>query len=268
MTLLGADRTRPDRLGLPDNGASPLQEFAAASLGIVCPMANEEQTAVPFVRQVLHHAAGLPYATVRMFVVLDRVSADSTRALLDQEAVGEPRLTVVWAPDNRSVVDAYLRGYREALAAGCDWILEIDGGFSHSPAEIARLCLASPGFDCVFGSRFCAGGRIENAPASRRAISFFGGRLANLLLGTRLRDMTSGFQLFSHHALAHVLARGIRSRGPFFQTEMKVICHAFAICEVPITYRSPSHRIGRRALADAAANLLRLLVARLSRRHA
>ena len=50
-----------------------------------------------------------------MFVVLDRACKDNTRALLDEFATHEPRLTVIWAPENTNVVDAYVRGYREAM---------------------------------------------------------------------------------------------------------------------------------------------------------
>ena len=231
-------------------------------------MADEDATAIAFVRQVLDVTAALPYASVRMFVIIDQATSNATRAVLQAEAERETRLTVIWAPENRCVVDAYLRGYAAALAAECDWILEIDAGFSHAPSEIHKLVEASVGADCVFGSRFCAGGRMEEAPIGRRLISYFGGRLANLMLGTRLTDMTSGFQLFNRRALLTVLEFGIRSRGPFFQTEIKLICHRFNVCEVPITYRSPSYHVGMKALADAAGNLLRLTRLRLCERSA
>src|SRR4051794_12729710 len=109
------------------------------ALGIACPMANEETTAVEFVEAVLAACATRPLRSVSMFVVLDRVSTDKTRPLLEDLATRRPELHVVWAPEDRSVVDAYLRGYREALDAGVDWVLEIDAGFSHHPEDIPRF---------------------------------------------------------------------------------------------------------------------------------
>lgn len=85
-------------------------------LAIVCPMANESETAISFVQQVFEQTAQL--ASVRMFVVLDRVSTDGTLALMREYARHEPRLGVIWAPENRCVVDAYIAGYRAALAEG------------------------------------------------------------------------------------------------------------------------------------------------------
>ena len=70
-----------------------------------------------------------------------------------------------------------MRGYREALAAGCDWILEIDAGFSHDPGEIGSLLGAMAGHDCVFGSRFADGAANLGTPW-RRTVSR-GGTLAD-----------------------------------------------------------------------------------------
>lgn len=240
--------------------------FSSISLGIVSPMANEEDTAVPFVEAVLAQCEPFGLRAVRFFAVLDRVSRDRTRERLEALAATEPRLTVVWAPENRSVVDAYMRGYREAMKQS-DWILEIDAGFSHQPSEIPRfLERMVDGYDCVFGSRFMAGGSIAGTPLKRRAVSRGGTILANLVLGTRLSDMTSGFQLFTKAALAEILERGIRSRGPFFQTEMKAFARRLRTAEVPITYRNASHSVGSAALADSFARLWRLYRLRLQDR--
>jgi dolichol-phosphate mannosyltransferase len=169
----------------------------------------------------------------------------------------QPALQIVWAPENTCVVDAYLRGYREALAAGCDWVLEIDCGFSHHPSDIPRFFEEMlRGHDCVFGSRFA--GNAGKVSLPRRLTSRGGTILSNLFLGTSLKDMTSGFELFTREALQYVLARGIHSRGPFFQTEIRAYCHRLKITEVPIRYQGASHRIGGKALQDAFHNLWRL----------
>src|SRR3954471_15682097 len=189
-------------------------------LGVVCPMANERETAVRSVEEALSACAPFDFESVTFYAVLDRVSKDGTLDLLRDLEKRREDFRVVWAPENRSVVDAYLRGYREALDAGCDWILEMDAGGSHQPSDIPRFFEKMlEGYDCVFGSRFCPGGRITDSSFKRRVISRGGTLLANLLLGTKLKDMTSGFELFSRKALQYVLERGIHSRGHFFQTE-------------------------------------------------
>ena len=234
-------------------------------LGVVCPMANERDTAERFVREVLAACEPFGFASVTFFAVLDRVSRDGTLDLLRALEAEEKSLRVVWAPDNRCVVDAYLRGYREALEAGCDWVLEIDAGYSHQPSDIpAFFEKMSEGHDCVFGTRFGRGGRITESSLKREVISRGGTLLTNLLLGTRLSDMTSGFELFSRAALQEVLEKGVQSRGHFFQTEIKAHCQHLRFTEVPIHYRAASDSVNNNVLKDAFVNLWRLFRARFS----
>jgi dolichol-phosphate mannosyltransferase len=254
----------------PGSSAAPISSPAHAApltdicLGVVCPMANEALNAVSFVDAVLSECSRHGLGSVTLFVVVDRVSHDETRALLEAHQARQSRLRVVWAPETRGVADAYVRGYREALGAGSDWILEIDAGFSHDPSDIGRFLVAmAEGRDCVFGSRFRKGGR-NLAPLRRRVVSRSGTMLANRLLGTKLSDMTSGYQLFTRDALEAVLAKGIRSKGPFFQTEMKAYCRNLRCGEVPITYDAGSHAVGARAIGESLVNLGRLFRLRIS----
>ena len=240
------------------------REFSEIRLGVVCPMANEEADAARFVREVLDACAPRGFKSVKFFAVLDRVSKDRTREVLEELKGERPEVEVVWAPENRSVVDAYVRGYREALNDGCDWILEIDAGFSHQPSDIPQFFdKMMEGYDCVFGSRFCRGGAISDSSVKRRLISRGGSLLSNLLLGTKLKDMTSGFEMFTRQALSEVVKKGVKSRGPFFQTEIKAYCRKLRIAEVPIQYRAASHAVGNQAIKDSFSNLWRLFRLRL-----
>lgn len=233
------------------------------NLGIVCPMANERNSAEAFVNLVLEQCT--EFKSVTFFVILDKASTDLTRDILVNLSKHKPQLCVVWSPQNRCVVDAYLRGYEEALTAGCDWILEIDAGFSHQPSDIPKFFdKMLEGYDCVFGSRFCRGGKLTASSLKRYILSRGGSLLTNLLLGTKLKDMTSGFELFSRQALHHVLKQGIHSRGHFFQTEIKVYCRSLRIVEVPIHYKSASPSVNTSIVLDAVKNILRLTIQRFA----
>ena len=101
------------------------------------------------------------------------------------------------------------------------WILEMDGGYSHNPAEIPRFIEAMErGVDFVAGSRFTTGGKY-NGRWSRYFLSRISSIVANLVLGTRMSDMTSGFECFSRKAMQYVVKQGVRSRAHFFQTEIR-----------------------------------------------
>lgn len=263
-SYISVDRNREDRNA---NTAfmKNARPFSELSLAIVCPMANEGEKAVEFVDAVLAECREFRQRT--FLAVLDRANKDNTLDLMNAHAKSTPDLRVIWAPENRGPVDAYLRGYREAIALQPDWVLEIDAGFSHQPEDAPVLFhKMAEGYDCIFGSRFCPGGSISDSSRKRYWISWGGTFLTNLLLGTKLHDMTSGFQLFTREALEKIVAKGIESRGPFFQTEMKTYARRFKVAEAPIRYRAASHNVGSKHIKDAFKNLWRLFGLRLAGR--
>ncbi len=95
--------------------------YSQHRLAVVCPMANEKDTAARFAQEVIERCSG--WREVVFHAVFDKVCKDGTVDLMRQLAVDEPRLQVVWAPQNRCVVDAYIEGYKAALATGFEWIL-------------------------------------------------------------------------------------------------------------------------------------------------
>jgi dolichol-phosphate mannosyltransferase len=220
-------------------------------LGVTVPLANEEATIDEFLDRLLAQLT----AADGVFCVLDNISRDRTRELIEARAGRDRRVVLVWAPENRCVVDAYFRGYEAALAAGCRWVLEMDGGLSHLPEEVPQFIDAMErGYDYAGGCRFMKGGGYTG-PLSRYLVSKGGTLLTNLLLGTRMRDMTSGFECFSRRALEAVLARGVRSRAHFFQTEIKFLMRDWKWVEIPIHYHNPSKRLGSSSLKEAFRNL-------------
>jgi dolichol-phosphate mannosyltransferase len=76
--------------------------------GIAIPMANEEPNFHPFVNvlQEVFDRLGVGKA----YLVIDSVSKDRTLELCRELAEKDKRFVVIWAPENRNVVDAYLRG--------------------------------------------------------------------------------------------------------------------------------------------------------------
>jgi dolichol-phosphate mannosyltransferase len=219
---------------------------------VVVPLANQESNIDEFLKRVLAQLQDRD----RVLCVLDNVSRDGTVAKIQSFAeTRDHRVIPVWAPDNTCVVDAYFAGYRKALDLNPAWILEMDGGFSHLPEEMPRFFAAmKPGIDFIAGSRFMPGGS-HTGSAYRRFVSWGGSRLANLVLGTTMRDMTSGFECFTREALSHVVQQGVRSKAHFFQTEIRFMMHTRSWVEVPISYRNTGVQVGRDSLLDALKNL-------------
>jgi dolichol-phosphate mannosyltransferase len=104
-------------------------------LAVVIPLTNEEKTTNDFLRQFLKHL----WPEDRVFCFFDNACKDRTLLITNNFSEKESRVEIVWAPENRCVVDAYFKGYQAAYEAGARWILEMDGGLSHQPDEIPRF---------------------------------------------------------------------------------------------------------------------------------
>ena len=226
-------------------------------LAIVTPLANEEATLSEFFGRVTRQLN--PQDS--FICVVDNVSTDRTREILESYSTQDPRVRCVWAPENRCVVDAYFCGYREALATDADWILEMDGGLSHCPEEIEgfRSAIEENRYDYIGGCRFVAGGEHEGS-ISRRLLSQAGTVLSNFVLGTTLKDMTSGFQCFTRDSLQYVLDQGVKSRAHFFQTEIKFLLRQHRCVEIPITYQSPSSSVNHKVMIESVKNLASMAI--------
>jgi dolichol-phosphate mannosyltransferase len=138
----------------------------------------------------------------------------------------------------------------------------MDGGMSHLPEQIPRFIEAMErGVEFAAGSRFMPRGSYRGR-WSRYLISKGGTLVTNLLLGTRLYDMTSGFECFTQRALTFVVQRGVESRAHFFQTEIRFMLHGWDWTEVPIDYSCPSKSVGQAQLLEAIRILWKLYRAR------
>jgi dolichol-phosphate mannosyltransferase len=232
---------------------------------IIVPMANEEPDFGPFVAEL--KAALDRLEAGRVYFIVDDVSKDQTLMLCRELSESDPRFVTIYAPKNRNVVDAYLRGYCEAFDKGHRIIIEMDAGMSHDPKAIPQfLRVLNEGNECAFGSRFISGGSMQNATIRRYFLSRFGTILANALLGTKLSDMTSGFEGFHRHIVKELLGRRFRSKAHFFQTELRYLLRKKKFAEVPIRYTTPSPSVSRGAVRNAIGVLLYYFLRRVARR--
>lgn len=224
--------------------------YFKSNWAVISPLANEERDFDTFVSAFTGVLNQLGAGTV--YLVVDEASTDRTPELCRGLSAKDQRYITVWAPENNNVVDAYLRGYREAYDNGHDIIIEMDAGLSHDPRALPMFLRAlSEGNECAFGSRFIDGGSMDDSPLLRRMLSRTGTVLANVMLGTRLCDMTSGFQGFRAPAVKQLLDYQLLSQAHFYQTEVRYLMRKKRFAEIPIRYLAPSPRVSRAAVMDA-----------------
>lgn len=222
---------------------------------IVMPVANEEET----MGSVLEEILALPYDNLHIYPVIDSFSKDRTEEIIRDYEQKTNRVKCIFYKESRGVISCYLEGYRRALVDGAEHIIEMDGGGSHSPKEIPKFIeKLEAGYDCVWGSRFVQGGDISNHPLYRRILSGGGTMLANLVLGTKLKDMTSGFEGFKREVLLNLNLDQFLSTGHMYQTEMRFYCRNLHTIEVPIHYIGGSSSLKFKAVKEALRILFQL----------
>jgi dolichol-phosphate mannosyltransferase len=229
---------------------------------VVIPLANEEKELPDLVAALNGVMAAMEGGHV--YFVVDRVSKDRTLDRCRELSAVDSRYVTCWIPENRNLVDAYLNGFRAALAGGHEIVIEMDGGLSHDPRAIPGFLRAlNEGNDCAFGSRYINGGSMVDSPWRRRFLSKGGTLLARWMLGAKLADMTSGFQAFRRSVLEKVVAHQLHSRAHFYQTELRYLLRHQKLIEVPIHYRAPSPRVSHGAVKNSFAVLFRYALLRL-----
>ncbi|MFC2098260.1 glycosyltransferase [Bacteroidota bacterium] len=237
--------------------------MADSDFAIVVPMANEEKDFKEFIDALTNALDRIQAGKV--YLVIDKASVDSTHDLCKELAGRDNRYEVVWAEENRNVVDAYINGYRAAARNGHEVIIEMDAGMSHDPRALPMfLRVLNEGNECAFGSRFINGGSIYNSNRSRTFLSRFGTTLANTLLGSKLFDMTSGYQGFHLNVVKEFIDYPLRSTGHFYQTELRYLLRHKRYAEIPIHYRVPSPSISSSSIRNSLGTLLYYFWKRIS----
>ena len=218
---------------------------------MVClPTYNERENLEPMLR-----ALGDVLGEGDRVLVIDDNSPDGTGELADRLAGELGFVDVLHRPRKEGLGPAYLAGFRRALDAGAELVVEIDCDFSHDPADVPRLLAAAEDADLVLGSRYVPGGGVENWGLIRRSISAGGSIYARLVLGVPVRDLTGGFKCFRRAVLEAIPLDQVRSRGYAFQIELtyRALRKGFRVQEVPIRFVRPR----RRRLEDVARNRAR-----------
>jgi dolichol-phosphate mannosyltransferase len=190
-------------------------------------------------------------------LVVDDASPDGTGEVADRLAAELPYVGVLHRAAKEGLGPAYIAGFRRALADGAELVLEMDCDFSHDPAAVPSLIAAAEhGADLVLGSRYVPGGSIPNWGTTRRFISLGGNIYAQVMLQSRLRDLTGGFKCFRAKVLETIDLDAIGSKGYAFQIETtyRVVRAGFRVVEVPISFTDREHghsKMSRAIVAEA-----------------
>jgi dolichol-phosphate mannosyltransferase len=221
---------------------------------VVIPTLNERENLEALIAAT--RASLEPAVPDHRLLIVDDGSPDGTGELADEIAARDPHVEVLHRSGPRGLGRAYIAGFRHALAGGAALVVEMDADFSHDPGYLPRLIEAAREADLVLGSRYVAGGRVENWGPLRRLVSRGGCLYARLVLGVDVRDLTGGFKCFRRSVLEAIDFDAVRSQGYAFQVELtyRALERGFTVREVPITFierQAGRSKMSRRIVLEA-----------------
>jgi dolichol-phosphate mannosyltransferase len=221
---------------------------------VIIPTYNERENIEPIVARV---RASVPDAEV---LVADDASPDGTGEIADRLAGGDEHVHVLHRKGKEGLGAAYVAGFRWGMERGFDVLVEMDADGSHQPEELPRLLSALEGSDLVIGSRWVRGGRVENWPKKREALSRGANTYSRLLLGFGVRDSTGGFRAYRATTLSKIGIDEVTSQGYCFQVDLtlRTVRAGLRVTEVPITFVERTHgasKMSRDIMAEAFMKL-------------
>lgn len=213
---------------------------------IVIPTYNEADNIASLARELW----GLDLPDLSILVVDDNSpdgTADIVEGLAD-EAIG--RIHVLRRPGKMGLGTAYKDGFRWALEAGAEAIVQMDADFSHSPSYVPQMLDMLSEFDVVVGSRYVKGGKLdERWSFGRYLLSWWANTIyTRLILRTHTLDTTAGFKAWRRDTLLGLDLSRIHSNGYDFQVEMAYVTEklGYRVAEIPIYFED--RRIGQSKL--------------------
>lgn len=197
-------------------------------LSIVVPTYNEAANIVPLVRCLLDARDH------REVLVVDDASPDGTSNIVREAFAGDARVRLIERTSDRGLAKSIRTGLEHSRG---ELIAVMDSDFNHDPQAVSTLRALLEHFDIVVGSRFVAGGGMQDS--FRYYCSSVFNTMVRIVLGTRIQDNLSGFFAIRRSALAQMPMDEIffGYGDYFFRLLSKAADFRMAMVEIPVFYR-------------------------------
>ncbi|GGX74000.1 polyprenol monophosphomannose synthase [Streptomyces fructofermentans] len=226
---------------------------ADVAVTVVMPTYNEAAN-LPRMAEAL---LGLPLVGLHLKVV-DDSSPDGTGRIAEElaekyNADGRRRMSVLHRTEKDGLGRAYVAGMSAAVDEGAEYVVQMDADGSHPVEAVPRMLgtAVASGVGLVIGSRYVEGGQLDDDWGAHRVLlSRFANRYARTVLGTKIRDVTAGFNLWSARALRDVDLRSLDSAGYSFQVELKfkAVRAGHSAVEIPIRFEERTEGVSKMTL--------------------
>lgn len=200
-------------------------------LSVISPTFNEAENVPRLVEQLGQALCQIDYE----ILIVDDNSPDQTWSVAEQISSTNPRVRVLRRMSNPGLGSAVIDGF---CAAQGEAVACIDADLQHDPQILpkmfAELC---DGSDTVVGSRYVDGGGTGTWKWQRRLGSWAATKMAQVLLGIKLKDPMSGYFLMWRKDFVRVQSE-LDGNGFKILLEVLAKLRPSVVREVPYTFSS------------------------------
>jgi dolichol-phosphate mannosyltransferase len=198
-------------------------------LSVISPTYNEAENVGRLIAELEKALQSLDYE----ILISDDDSPDRTWALVEEIGRRNPRIRALRRTSNRglgpSVGDGFSSATGEAVAC-------IDADLQHDPTVLPQMLKElESGADLVVATRYMPGGGTANWGMIRRLGSWGCTKLAQVLLGVKLRDPMSGYFMMRRYDFLRIRDR-LNVRGFKILLEIAAHMRPRQLGEVPYTF--------------------------------
>jgi dolichol-phosphate mannosyltransferase len=202
-------------------------------VSVVIPCHDEVASVAATVRE-LHRGLGAA-AIDHEILCVDDHSSDGTGAAVRSLGAEIPEVRLV--TNRRSPgFGMAVRAGLEAMRGDAVAVYMADG--SDAPADLVLFVrtMESRGVDCVFGSRFSAGGRVVDYPRPKLVLNRLANTAIRVLFGLRYDDTTNAFKLYRREVIEGVEPLLSHHFNLTVELPLKAIVRGYSFAVVPNTW--------------------------------
>lgn len=202
------------------------------ALSIVVPAHDEAETLGATVNEVQAavQSEGIPYE----LILVNDCSTDNTPALIADLMREDANIRTI----DRTPPSGFGRAVREGLAlVKGDVVVLYMADRSDSPEDLIRYYRKiEEGYDCVFGSRFRKGSKVENYPPVKLVVNRFVNRCIQAMFFCRYNDLTNAFKAYRREVILDCGPYRASHFNITIELSLSALVRRYNIVEIPVSW--------------------------------
>jgi dolichol-phosphate mannosyltransferase len=221
-------------------------------LSVVIPAHNEAGSIAGTLRKTIDalDAASIEHE----ILVIDDASVDGTPAVVEALAAEHPQVVCLGSHHPRGF-GFTVRAGLERFTGDAVAVMMADG--SDDPADLVRYHeLLEQGYDCVFGSRFIAGGKVYDYPRLKLIVNRLANWFIRVLFRHHLNDTTNAFKAYRREVIATVQPLLSNHFNLTVEIPLKAIVRGHSFAVIPISWRNRTSGTSKLAMKEMGSRYL------------